>query len=283
MSRDDPYAIPGTSVLQNKLGITNTHELDRAERLLTTQRAREGVPAGKFDLSHLKAIHKHLFQDVYAWAGQLRTVDIMKDETEFQPRHFLETGFADIYRRIQGNAFLRGLDAGRFAAKAGEIIGDINYAHPFREGNGRTQLEYLRQLAASAGHPLDPGNIHPDEWIAASKAACNADYRAMSTIIGNQMLAQSFLDKTPEQRLADPRLRDAQLTLAIGFRTAEQQLGGPVAQLPDVADQLQRAVSRQLAAGHLFDTPVIKPPQQPVEEASLRHAEAERPAPPKIE
>ena len=61
---DDPYLIPGTSVLQNKLGIKDPKLLDQAERQFTTQRASEGVPVGDFNLIHLKAIHRHLFQDV---------------------------------------------------------------------------------------------------------------------------------------------------------------------------------------------------------------------------
>ncbi len=262
MSGDDPYVIPGTRVLQNKLGITDAAQLDQAERLLTAQRAREGVPAGKFDLTHAKAIHGHLFQDVYAWAGQLRTVEISKDGSQFQPRHFLENGFADIDRRLQGSAFLKNLDVDGFAAKAGEIIGDVNYAHPFREGNGRNQLEYLRQLAGRAGHRLDPGKFDRDQWIAASRAAHQADYGPMAGVIRNQAIAQSFLDKTPRERLADPLLRDAQLTLQIGFRDAEQQLGRKIAQMPEVGSKMIAAIANQLGEGHRFDAPAIKPASQ---------------------
>jgi cell filamentation protein len=57
---DDPYVYPGTTILRNKLGIIDSDELERAERLLSTQR----VPAGDFDLPHLGAIHRHLFSGV---------------------------------------------------------------------------------------------------------------------------------------------------------------------------------------------------------------------------
>ncbi|WP_242187189.1 Fic family protein [Sphingomonas sp. CARO-RG-8B-R24-01] len=255
----DPYVIPGTSVLRNKLGITDADHLDRAERLLTAQRAREGVPSGTFDLAHASAIHSHLFQDIYSWAGQLRTVDVLKGDSEFQPLHFIETGFSDIHRRLQKADFLRNLGTDAFAAKAGEILGDVNYAHPFREGNGRTQLEYLRQLAAQAGHPLDPGKFDRDQWIAASRAAQHADYGPMATVIRNQALAQSFLDKAPRERLDDPWLRDAQLTLELGFRSAVEQLGRNLADLPEVRNKMIAAVVKQLGDGHRFDVPVAKP------------------------
>jgi len=61
---DDPYVYPGTNVLRNRLGITDAHKLDRAERRLVGDRIAESVPAGSFDLAHLRAIHRHLFQDV---------------------------------------------------------------------------------------------------------------------------------------------------------------------------------------------------------------------------
>lgn len=73
---DDPYVYPGTSTLRNRFGLTNAADLDRVERLHVADRATEAIPRGSFDLTHLRAIHRHLFQDVYDWAGELRTVEI---------------------------------------------------------------------------------------------------------------------------------------------------------------------------------------------------------------
>lgn len=190
MSGDDPYLIPGTNVLRNRLGITDPDILKNAEADFHVQRQRQGAPTGDFDLNHLKAIHRHLFQDVYEWAGELRTLEIAKDGSQFQFRQYIETGMADVHRRILRDDYLRDLDVDTFARKAGEIIGDVNYAHPFREGNGRTQLEYLRQLADRAGHPLDPGQIGRDPWIAASQTAHQADYAPMAAIIREQVIAE---------------------------------------------------------------------------------------------
>lgn len=167
MSGDDPYLIPGTSVLRNRLGITDPEILKSAEADFHLQRQREGAPSGDFD--HAKEIHRHLFQDVYEWAGQDRAVEIDKGDSQFQFRQYIETSMADVHRRIRKDDYLRNLDVDTFARKAGEIIGDVNYAHSFREGNGRTQLEYLRQLGDRAGHPLDPGKIGRNPRIAALK------------------------------------------------------------------------------------------------------------------
>ncbi len=164
---DDPYVYPGTIVLRNKLNIHDAVALDRIERRLATQRIRQGVPLGDFDLAHLKAIHRHLFQDIYDWAGDIRTVEISKGGSQFQFRQYIETGMADVHRRIEAAKYFKGLTPGAFAERAGEIIGDVNYVDPFRDGNGRVQLQYLKQLAERAGHPIDLTRLHAVSWLAA--------------------------------------------------------------------------------------------------------------------
>ena len=181
---DEVYCYPpGYTVLKNRLGIRDAGELDRIERRTVSQRAAEPIPTGAFNLAHLRAIHHHLFQDVYDWAGELRTVEISKGSSQFQFRRYIETGMADVHRRIVGWRKLRDLDAETFAARAGEIIGDLNYVHPFREGNGRTQALYLGQLAEQAGHPLKLRLIVKSEWLAASIAAHRSDYRPFARCI----------------------------------------------------------------------------------------------------
>jgi cell filamentation protein len=189
---DDPYVYPGASVLRNKLGITNEAQLEYHEREFAAARAAQGIPTGTFDLTHLRAIHRHLFQDIYEWAGEIRTVEISKGGSQFQFRRSIETGMADVHRRLKAANFLKGLTKVQFAEAAGKIIGDVNYVHPFREGNGRAQLYYLEQLAEQAGHPIDLGRLDPRRWIAASRAAHTADYRLMAEEIG-----RAILDRAP--------------------------------------------------------------------------------------
>ena len=184
MSDDvDPYLIPGSKVLRNRLGISDARELDRIERRLVGDRMVERIPTGSFDLSHLRAIHRHLFQDIYDWAGELRTVEISKGGHQFQFRRYIQTGMADVHRRLVQSKFLKGLRGDGFAREAGAIIGDVNYIHPFREGNGRTQAQYLKQLAVQAGHDLDLRQIDRRLWIEASMASHGADYSLMAKVI----------------------------------------------------------------------------------------------------
>ena len=180
MSDRDYCYPPVYSVLRNRLGIRDGPALEAAERELVAQRLLEPVPAGDFDLDHLKAIHRHLFQDVYAWAGELRTVEIAKDGSRFQPRRFIETGMADIHRRIVMAGYFWGLGPDGFAEGAGPVLGDVNHVHPFREGNGRTQLQYLKQLAARAGHALDLTRIDRTAWLDASRRANTGEHAIMT-------------------------------------------------------------------------------------------------------
>lgn len=177
------------------MGLTDAEKLDQAERLLSRRRTIEGTPEGNFDLDHLRAIHRHLFQDVYDWAGEVREVEINKGSSQFQFRQYIATGMADVHRRLTEADFLRGLDAEAFAAKAGEIMGDVNYVHPFREGNGRTQLEYLRQLSVQAGHNFQQERLVREQWIEASIAAHDGNYGPMAEAIRSAIVPQREIEK----------------------------------------------------------------------------------------
>jgi cell filamentation protein len=179
LSDGDPYVYPGTHVLRNRYGIRDNAKLQRVEREFVQQRIEEGAPCGQFDLSHLQTIHHHLFQDIYDWAGEPRTIEIAKGSSHFLPASRIEMGMADVHRQLAAASFHQNLSRARFAESAAHTIGDLNYVHPFREGNGRTQLEYLRQLGDQAGHPLDLARLRPRQWIDASRASHTGDYDLM--------------------------------------------------------------------------------------------------------
>jgi cell filamentation protein len=177
------YRYPGSDVLRNKLDVRDAAVLDKAERRLVAIRAREGAPQGDFDLTHLRAIHRHLFQDLYDWAGELRRVDIAKGGHWFMPKDRIEAAMGDIHRRLVQQNRLKELSADAFADRAGVILGDVNYLHPFREGNGRTQTQYLKQLAAQAGWPIDLRKMKRETWMEASRQAHDGGYQPMAACI----------------------------------------------------------------------------------------------------
>src|SRR5580700_5279155 len=137
----DPYVYPGTNVLRNRRDLTDPELLARFEARQTHRRIAELVDtplAGRFDGAHLKAIHRHIFQDVYGWAGQFRTVNISKSGHLFGLAAFLEPALRQALEKLSFESYLAGLDAAAFAGRAAWLLGELNAAHSFREGNGRT-------------------------------------------------------------------------------------------------------------------------------------------------
>lgn len=112
-----------------------------------------GIPAS-YDLDGLRAIHHHLFQDVYAWAGDVRTVDIVKG-TPFASPADAEPMLGQVAEAVQMTDHLRQVPEARIPEALARIYNVVNTAHPFREGNGRTQREFVTALAAESGHGLD--------------------------------------------------------------------------------------------------------------------------------
>lgn len=184
--RGDPYLDKDTGVLRNLLGIKNQAALDEAESSLSflrTSELREKPVQGSFDLSHLQAIHHRLFCDVYDWAGQLRLVEIQKGNTDFARYVVIESAARQLFGQLAKEQHLHGLDADRFSQRAGHYLGEINVLHPFREGNGRAQREFIAQLAMQAGHPIDWTGISQAEMVHASIAAYNTDAAELAGLI----------------------------------------------------------------------------------------------------
>jgi cell filamentation protein len=155
---DDP-CVDANGVLINKLGLTTTAELNAAEATLVAIRdatLRDGLPASfAFDLAGLQAIHYHLFQDIYPWAGDLRVVDIAKGNAFFLAHQEIARVSGELLAALAAENCLQGLEEDEFTRRAGYYFGRLNHIHPFREGNGRTQRAFLRLLANQAGYVID--------------------------------------------------------------------------------------------------------------------------------
>lgn len=200
----EDYFIPGTSVLRNKF-ITpgNPYGEPDPDKLRVLEELRSGLRInelnehpieGNFDYAHMKAIHHHIFQDVYEWAGQERVAPLgtfmvksgpdvvhypLGDPTAPQMSYqYYPAGPAlgqaanEQYRRLSKMDFLRGLDHETFVTELAEIWGELNVIHSFREGNTRTQFVFFSQLSEQAGWKLDPALFAPgtpgrDEFVAA--------------------------------------------------------------------------------------------------------------------
>lgn len=184
---DKEYCYPGTNVLKNKLNIRDLDFLHEAERDYSAVRQAElmqkGV-TGDFSLNHLCAIHKQLFQDVYVWAGKIRTVDISKG-TIFCLIQFIEEQFSMIYKQLQRENYLRDItDKREMSIRLAYYLGELNMIHPFREGNGRTQRIYIEQLCMNNGRfEIDFTGITKDEMIEASIRSAKASNDLLEELI----------------------------------------------------------------------------------------------------
>lgn len=179
----DPLYYPGTSVLKNLLDITDPQLLEEAEVALFVVRAQELPPDVSFDLEHYLELHRHLFQDVYSWAGQIRIIRIGKDGNWFcYPEHiqgqlrriFAELGEPDVVARMT---------APEFATHVGHFLAELNAVHPFREGNGRTQLTFVAMLAKRAGFDFDAGKLARERVMQAMIESFSGNETALVTLL----------------------------------------------------------------------------------------------------
>ena len=183
----DPYLYPGTSVFRNLPGLQDAEALNQFEANSSHARnleLREYPIKGKFDNRHIQEVHRYIFQDVYDWAGQFRTVNISKGGNLFGSAQFIEMALGGILEKLPPENFIQHLDRESFANRCGWYFGEINAIHPFREGNGRTQREFLRQLAVQAGYSLDWRRVDRDTMTAASRQSFSTgDNHSMVEII----------------------------------------------------------------------------------------------------
>jgi cell filamentation protein, protein adenylyltransferase len=184
----DPYVYPGTTVLKNLPGIQNYDRLQQFEAVSTANRISElrlNPIAGPFDITHLQSIHRHIFQDVYSWAGELRIVDIRKEGEFWFCRHeFITQALSDLLKRLQDEDRLLNIELQRFAARAGYYMNELNAIHPFREGNGRAQREFIRELGFNAGLHVNWTKVSQDQMYSASIAGFQkGDSGAMEALI----------------------------------------------------------------------------------------------------
>jgi cell filamentation protein len=190
----DPYVYPGTSVLHNLLGIRDQQRLDRVEYELTYVRRvdlDEHPIRGGYDFNRLKETHRRLFQDIYEWAGRPRTVEINKGGSQFHPSAYIDTAASESFAWLAQSGLLQTtVDDDSFVTLSADLLEKINYIHPFRDGNGRTQRAFLDQIAALSGRSFSWRNVSPEEHLRASVNAFRDGHgESFRTIIRQAMRA----------------------------------------------------------------------------------------------
>lgn len=181
------YYYDDVDVLKNKLNIKDFNILEKRERRLTAARIYNlhiKPIKGKFDFKHLSKIHNYIFQDIYEWAGKIRNEEIFKGG-EFAPSHIVgEALDTQIFKPLKDEKYLKGLNAEKLSERLAYYMSELNYAHPFREGNGRTQREFIRSLAAKNGYEIDWNRLDPEKLLNATvEATRNMKYDNLSKLI----------------------------------------------------------------------------------------------------
>lgn len=173
----DPYVDPTTGVLGNLVGARTQAELDAIEADLVPireVRLKLELPRPTRDLTELRAIHRHLFAPIYSWAGELRTVDIRKnvDGGEyFVPVSLIERAAHFTFTELANDDHLKGMDRAHFVERLAHHYDQLNYIHPFREGNGRAQRAFWNEVALAAGRELDWSGVSGSANDTASRIA----------------------------------------------------------------------------------------------------------------
>lgn len=218
----DPYLYPGTNTLKNHFNIKDPEALQELESAYYYINLNKPFPQGGFDYVHLKAVHKHLFGDVYPWAGQERTVDISKGSSYFGHTQFLSKALDKIFSNLKKDNYLQGLERPDFCSKLAYYFNEINAAHPFREGNGRTLRLFCEYLSLNAGYKLQWQNADAAEYLNASITGFQGDNAPMTALLYKLVLSTDMEISTSENQSRTP-LPYTELLLSQGQQKSQDK------------------------------------------------------------
>lgn len=180
-SYEDEYCFPDTGVLRNYLNIRDPERLAEAEASIVVRAMRNGLRE-PFDFTPdgLRNVHRQMFEKLYPFAGEFRRVDMAKigedgkTRIEFMKGAYVEriglekSFFRDLAADLPSERGFLKPSLPEFAHRASVYLKELNFIHPFPEGNGRVQRIFLQELAKRAGYEIDLTKIDRASWIAAS-------------------------------------------------------------------------------------------------------------------
>lgn len=169
--RHSTYCYDNSNVLINKLNIKDNKKLQIYEAKITAAKLlalrHKGI-IGNFDSTHLNSIHKFLFEDIYPFAGKYRNENIAKSSFRFAEWEYIESELNNLLSKLKKENFLYGLSKEDLADRLAFYLSELNVLHPYREGNGRTIREFIRELALKNNFVLNLSTISPKDFLDAS-------------------------------------------------------------------------------------------------------------------
>lgn len=176
MKNNDIYSYPNEDILINKFDCHNKEMLAKLEAIASGYailNLQLHPIHGKFDFNHLKKIHHAIFKDIYEWAGHPRTVDIGKGNL-FCRAQFIDSYASSVFENFYSDCNSVKKSKTDFIQILAKHYSDMNALHPFREGNGRSQREFTRELCFKCGYMLDLSRTNRDEMLNASITSFNS-------------------------------------------------------------------------------------------------------------
>ena len=193
-ARNSIYCYPGSDVLINKLNIKDNQLLSEAERKIVLTKSyelRKNSKIGDFDLNHFLEIHKFLFEDIYPFAGKFRNENIAKGYFSFAEWQYIEPEIKRLFDKLKEENYLQGRSREELVKGLAYYLSELNVLHPFREGNGRTIREFIRELAFFNGYILDLQNTTSDELLKASVDSI-ADTKELEETLNRCLIKTDF-------------------------------------------------------------------------------------------
>ena len=169
--RNSKYCYQNSNTLINKLEIKDQLTLQKYEARITAAKLlalrQEGI-TGNFDKNHFVSIHKYIFEDIYPFAGKFRTENIAKGYFRFAEWEYIEEELDKLLLKLKNENYLNEKSEVELAKAIAYYMSELNVLHPFREGNGRTIREFIRQLALKNGYTLNLKKVEPKKMLNAS-------------------------------------------------------------------------------------------------------------------
>lgn len=168
------YCYKDTNVLKNRFGLRDAKKLRELEADISAIRQNDLLTnpiQGRFTANHLCHIHQYLLGDIYPFAGHFRKEDIMKGSTRFLSHRDIKSKLTKLLLELAKEHHLQGLTQDMLIDRSAYYFAELNYIHPFREGNGRSTREFMRQLYALNGYTVDWAAVSTDELLEAMEAS----------------------------------------------------------------------------------------------------------------
>lgn len=169
--RNSKYCYENSNTLINKLEIKDQLTLQKYEARITAAKLlalRQKGITGNFDKNHFVSVHKYIFEDIYPFAGKFRTENIAKGYFRFAEWEYIEEELEKLLLKLKNENYLNEKSEEELAKALAYYMSELNVLHPFREGNGRTIREFIRQLALKNGYTLNLKKVEPQKMLNAS-------------------------------------------------------------------------------------------------------------------